>query len=61
MVEKGELVIARERREPEREFGEFDRARVLIDAVEAALRDEAARMQRLVLVLSVRPRGVRVI
>ena len=57
MIEKGELVIARERRKPEREFCKLDRARVLVDAVEAALRDEAARVQRLVLVLGdLRPR-----
>ena len=50
VIEEGEFVVARQRREPERQLGEIDGARVLVDAVEAALRDEPAGMQLLVLV-----------
>ena len=50
VIEECELMIARERREPEREPREIDRHRVAIDAVEALLRDKAPRMQRFVLV-----------
>ena len=50
VVEEGEWVLARQRREPERELGEVHGHRVLVDAVEAALRDEAAGVEHLVLV-----------
>ena len=50
VVEEGELVLARQRREPQRQAGEIGRQRVLVDAVEAALRDQAAGVQLLVLV-----------
>ena len=43
-------MVARQRREPQRQLGEIDGERVLVDAVEAALRDETAGMQLLVLV-----------
>src|SRR5262249_7246983 len=51
VIEEGELVLARERRQPERELRQLNRTRVLVDAVEAALRNEAFRMQLLVLVI----------
>ena len=50
VIEEGELVVARERREPQRQLGEIGGERVLVDAVEAALRDEPAGVQVLVLV-----------
>ncbi len=45
VVEEGEGVVAGQRGEPERELGEIDGHPVLIDAVEAALGDEAAGEQ----------------
>ena len=50
VVEEGELVVAGERGEPEREPGEVHGHRVSVDAVEAALGHEPARQQLLVLV-----------
>jgi len=40
MVEKSELVVARKRCEPQRQLGEVDGEWILVDAVEAALRDQ---------------------
>src|SRR5262252_2048644 len=40
MIEKRKLMVARKRREPQRQLGEIGRERVLVDAIEAALRDE---------------------
>src|SRR5688572_26305606 len=45
MVEEGELVLACQGREPQRQAGKIGRHRVLVDAVETALRDQAAGMQ----------------
>ena len=50
VIEEGELVVARERREPQRQLGEIGGERVLVDAIEAALRDQATGVQFLVLV-----------
>lgn len=50
VVEEGELVVLRERLEPERELGELDRERVPVDPVEAAGGDEPLGVQKLVLV-----------
>lgn len=60
MVEEGELVIARQRRKPKREPGEVGRHGVAVHAVEAALGDEAAGVQFLVLVGRERRALVRV-
>src|SRR5581483_7277336 len=51
VVEEGEFVLARERREPERELRQLHRARVLVDAVEAALCHQTLRVQLVVLVI----------
>ena len=45
VIEEGEFMIARERREPQRQLGKIDGARILVDTIEAALRDEAAGVQ----------------
>ena len=50
VVEEGELVVAGERGEPEREPGEVHRHRVSVDAVKAALGHQPAGQQLLVLV-----------
>ena len=50
VIEESELMVARQRRKPQRQPREIDRHRVAVDAIEAFLRDEAARVQRLVLV-----------
>src|SRR6516162_2923388 len=50
MVEKRELVIACQGHEPQRQFGEVSRHRVLVDAVKAALCDEATGVQIIILV-----------
>ena len=64
VIEEGEGVILREGGEPEGELGEVGRHRVAIDAVEAALGDEAAGVEQLVfigrddgLAAVVQPRG----
>ena len=43
-------MIAREGRQPQRQPGEIDSARILVDTVEAALRDQAAGVEFFVLV-----------
>src|ERR1700682_4234535 len=43
-------MVLGERREPERQFREIDRHRILVDAVETPLRDDATRMENLVFV-----------
>ena len=50
MVEECEGVVLRQRGQPERELGQVDRHRVLVHAVEAALGDDAAGVEDLVLV-----------
>src|SRR5579872_499692 len=50
VIEEGELMIARQRREPEGQAREIDRAWILVDTIEAALRDKTASMKFLVLV-----------
>ncbi len=50
VVHEGERVVLRQRHEPERDLGEVHRHRVPVHAVEAALRDEPAREDHLVLV-----------
>ena len=40
VIEEGELMVARQRREPQRQFGEIGRKRISVDAVKAALRNE---------------------
>ena len=50
MVEEGELVIARQRREPQRQFGEIGRERVSIYAIEAPPGDQSFRVKQLVLI-----------
>lgn len=54
VVEEGEGFVGVEGEEPEGEFGEFDGARIFVDAVEAALGDESPRDDR-----AVRVRGRR--
>jgi hypothetical protein len=44
VIQKRELVVARQRCKPQRQLGEIGRERVLIDAVEAPLRNQAARV-----------------
>jgi hypothetical protein len=50
MIEEGEFMVARQGRQPQRQPRQIDRARVLVDAVKAALRHETAGMQFLVLI-----------
>ena len=50
VVEEGERVVLRQRHQPERQLGEVHRHRVPVHAVEAALGDEPAREDHLVLV-----------
>ena len=50
VVHEGERVVLRQRHEPERDLGEVHRHRVPVHAVEAALRDQPAREDHLVLV-----------
>jgi hypothetical protein len=58
VIEKRELVIPRQRREPQRQLCQVGRQRVLVDAVEAALRYQAASVEVLVFVgRNGRPRG----
>ncbi len=49
-VEEGEFMRARQRFEPQRQFGEVDRERVAVDAAQAVLRDQPLGMEQLVLV-----------
>ena len=50
VVEKREGVIFRQRGQPQAELGEIDGHRVLVHAVQAALRDEPARVEHFVFV-----------
>lgn len=57
VVKEREFVLARERREPQRELRQLDRAAVFVDTVEAALRHQTLGMQLFVLVVGdARPR-----
>src|SRR5690242_11226480 len=44
VVEKGQFVIARERRQPQRKLGQIDRHLVFVDTIEAALCDQSPCM-----------------
>ncbi len=44
VIEEGEFMISRQRGQPERQARQIDRARVLVDAIEASLRHQAAGM-----------------
>ena len=50
VIEEGEFMVARQCRQPQRQPRQIDRARVLIHAIEAALRHQTAGMQLLVLI-----------
>src|SRR4051812_1990870 len=41
VVEEAELMVSRQRRKPERQPSQIDRSRVLVDAVQATLRDQS--------------------
>ncbi len=50
VVEEGEGMVLRQRRQPQRQLAEVHRHRVLVHAVQAALGDQAASVQQFVLV-----------
>ena len=51
VIEEAEFVIARQRRQPQRQLGEVGRHRVAVNAINAALRHQAAGMKLVVLIL----------
>jgi hypothetical protein len=50
MIEEGEFMVARQRREPERELGEINCARIFVDAIKTTLSDETPGMKLVILV-----------
>ena len=50
MVEEGELMVPCQCRQPKRQPREINRARVLVDPIEAALRDKPTGVKLLILV-----------
>src|SRR5260221_6706486 len=55
VIEESELMVPRQRRQPQRKAGQVDGTRVPVDAVKTALSDEPAGMKLLVLVRQDRP------
>ena len=50
MIEKGEFVIAGQRRQPQRQLRQFHGARVLVHPIQAVQRHQPPRVQRLILI-----------
>ena len=50
MIEECKRMVPGQCRQPEREFGQVDRQRILVNAVKAALGDDAGSVQKLVLI-----------
>ena len=50
VIEKGELVIASQRRKPQRELGEIDGHLILVHAIQALLSNQPACVEQLIFI-----------